>query len=141
MVEAVDLDDDGQVQADFDKQRAHIAHLATASGFSLMEIQKSEFSYAAIVREASKAIGVHGRSGESMWRMMSGFAHPSVNAMVRFANLREVGEAESGIVNTVITSSARMTVLALSVTIRHVEVAHQLFGSRKLRPAGLSAAS
>jgi len=89
--------------------------------------------YAEIVREATAPIGIRGYMAESVWRQISGLAHPSLMRMTARSDLEVVSENRDGSLYAILTTDIGLTKTAFEAALLNATHAVEGVAARKIR--------
>jgi hypothetical protein len=117
------------------KHAAQIRSVAIRLGIEDPTAKQWGVSYAEIVRDATAAVGIKSYYGETMWRMISGLAHPSLLRATTRSNVEEVTDNGDGTFNALVTTDLGLTRTSLEAAWLAANAAVDLIGERKIRPA------
>jgi hypothetical protein len=124
-----------QSRATTDEHIAQLRRIADRVGLTDPTKAKRAVGYAEIVRAATSAAGTNGYYGETVWRMISGLAHPSLMRAVTRSTVEELTDNGDGTFHALVTTDLGLTRTALEAACMNTKAALDLYGARKIRPA------
>ena len=118
------------------KHTGQIALIARAEGIDESEYAAGLPSYGSIIRDATQSTGLNGGFADALWRMISGFTHPSALRAIHHAKHEKIRENGDGTDFVITTTSVALVNLALVMAMANFASATKILGERTLRPAG-----
>ncbi|GAA1223325.1 hypothetical protein [Rhodoglobus aureus] len=116
------------------RQKAHKLHLravAAAQGIDPKEYENSRPSWETIVREAGEALGIENCKLVMMWRLASGFTHPSQRrGAIGLAHSSP--EIDGNIVRSVLSARTDFTLTIIAISHRATDAALNKWHSAKV---------
>jgi len=111
-------------------QAFELARIAELEGIASNEYLKKQLSYAEIVREGSFATGGDGSRDETVWRLISGFAHPYTSRSRAFSTLHPLDSGDDSTGLSAMMPNPMIVRLALKTSLKAFRAAVELTKTR-----------
>lgn len=118
------------------KYISQIELIAQAQGIAEEEYNEGLPSYGTVIRDATDSTGLNGVLTDGLWRMISGFTHPSALRTAHFGTHQRIQENDDGTDFVLTATNVGLVQIALMSAMTNVATATELLGARSLRPSG-----
>jgi hypothetical protein len=111
-------------------QTSELARIAEREGIPRNDYLKKQLSYSEIVRAGSIAVGGDGARDETVWRLISGFAHPYTSRSRAFSTLHPLGSGGDSTGVSAMMPNPMIVLLALNTALNAFRAAVELTKTR-----------
>ncbi|WP_448812082.1 hypothetical protein [Agromyces bauzanensis] len=117
------------------KHMAQIRAIGEREEIVPIEYENGLPGYGAIIREATHSIEVRGAYASTVWRLISGFTHPSALRSVNYGKRELVHENPDGTDHVLLSANPQHVLTALLAATVNFAAANELLARRLITPA------